>query len=557
MSQKRKSSLVGVFLGGLAVVLLVLCVRVWADDPPSVSDVQVAMAAPSASPDVVELNGKTTITVSAQASAPMTSDPEASIGQRFLAFTWVNAKMVSTKPDANFDWSTVAAADASTYTQDLDSTPTTTTSATFNFTPKAAGYWHLTVSAAAIDTETRGTTVVMYHNGAGTSPNAGLTLTAVEIDRIIVDDTSPEVTSPVTLPLGKSLMLRAMPKPDTAFPDGTPTWEFTETPGPSTASLSVRASPTASIKPDYPGDYVVQATCGSSEKIFRISVPYPQVGEAVEDARKSNPDSTTFPSESFYDVSIGEMCEVGGTFQFQMRGGTSDSPRVFWEWWDVDGLHSLKATGSGGSFNRTLSNNDEGYIRMRFYADWNCDGEIEDTEPRLWSPVFQVVPVNVCGLSVEASTAILPPGYPTLTQVQAKLDDACGVGNKRDSQEDYRACIKLTASSLATFTPAVGIRPDPCLTSDAVDLHFNSSCDLVLVQDMTAVGIVGRANFSKHRMVVALNAAHPREILHEFGHLCGFFTGLGHDDTSGYVMHQPPDGDLLRRSQAEVIYGGH
>ena len=110
----------------------------------------------------------------------------------------------------------------------------------------------------------------------GTCPNAEALLTVafvvVAVDRIIVEDSDPEVVGSTKVWVGDSVILEAKPKPaDATFPDGTPTWTIDSKPTGSTVTASGGASKTLTITPDKPGDYTIKARCGTSVAMFQIT----------------------------------------------------------------------------------------------------------------------------------------------------------------------------------------------------------------------------------------------------------------------------------------------
>ncbi len=97
------------------------------------------------------------------------------------------------------------------------------------------------------------------------------TATAVGVDRIIVQGSSPEDTGPATALVGETVDLEAKPCPDGAsFPSGNPVWTLQSKPAASTLSSSLGTGTTKSVEPDVVGTYVVKATCGSSSDTFTI-----------------------------------------------------------------------------------------------------------------------------------------------------------------------------------------------------------------------------------------------------------------------------------------------
>jgi hypothetical protein len=93
--------------------------------------------------------------------------------------------------------------------------------------------------------------------------------TSVGVKKVIVNGADPEDEGPAYICLGDSITLRALPEPSSAsFPNGTPTWSIEAPQGSGIEDPENGA--TAVITPDEPGEYVVEADCGSSSDGFTL-----------------------------------------------------------------------------------------------------------------------------------------------------------------------------------------------------------------------------------------------------------------------------------------------
>ena len=100
------------------------------------------------------------------------------------------------------------------------------------------------------------------------------TVTAVGIEEVVGD---PNNSGPLYTGVGATIGLKAIPDPNTAaFPDGEPTWKITSQPAGSDPNLSFSGEDaTFSTDPNDPnavGDYVIEATCGTSSDNITITV---------------------------------------------------------------------------------------------------------------------------------------------------------------------------------------------------------------------------------------------------------------------------------------------
>jgi hypothetical protein len=155
------------------------------------STATVYAPAPSAENFAVPKNTTVSLGVSATANPnpPPLYNSEASMGGVTWTFTWVNAKVLATDPGSSYDWSAVSAADSGTYEKSLTTQTSSTGVINFNFTPKAQGYWHVTVSASATWTEYKdGNLVATHKTYVANSPPTGVTMIAVTPTVLVWND---------------------------------------------------------------------------------------------------------------------------------------------------------------------------------------------------------------------------------------------------------------------------------------------------------------------------------------------------------------------------------
>ena len=101
------------------------------------------------------------------------------------------------------------------------------------------------------------------------------TVTAVGVEKVVGGPNSN--SGPLYVIVGATVDLEAIPEPDTAtFPDGEPTWEITSQPSGSDPNLSSSGKyatfSTDPNDPNAPGDYVIEAACGTDSNSITITV---------------------------------------------------------------------------------------------------------------------------------------------------------------------------------------------------------------------------------------------------------------------------------------------
>lgn len=147
--------------------------------------------------------------------------------------------------------------------------------ATMNAPDLSPGYWSVTVNASATWTIEKSAGCGDCDCGGCADANGDTTIAfaVVGVDRVIVAKSAPEIAEAATGWVGESITLEAMPKPaNIVFPPGTPTWTLDAKPDGSNLTLTPGARKTTIVQPDKPGEYKVRATCGTSFKVFTLSV---------------------------------------------------------------------------------------------------------------------------------------------------------------------------------------------------------------------------------------------------------------------------------------------
>ena len=137
------------------------------------------------------------------------------------------------------------------------------------------------------------------------------------------------------------------------------------------------------------------ATCSFTVTVIAL-------GNVVEARR------TSAPAENFFPIKNGEHFEVGGTFEFQLVGGsTVPTSLIKWEIWDLDGIDDKVANGPGSQFSYTWASGvAEGDAYVRFYCDISGDNQHNFFENFQDSEEFWVQQIKVYNLSVRYSTLL-------------------------------------------------------------------------------------------------------------------------------------------------------
>lgn len=265
----------------------------------------------------------------------------------------------------------------------------------------------------------------------------------------------------------------------------------------------------------------------------------PPIGIYDVTTRKIKSNRTSVPVESQFEINPGEHYEIGSAFRFELVEGASvpipDCLKYSLE--DTDGLNDvLKSERKVHICDYTFSASgaDEGDVYIYWYNDFDGDNGHDSfwpSEPVKESPEFWVMNKKNYSIKVETSDLIATGSLAGI------FDDASKLLIKKDSQNDYRACVELSIASQAQFTSGP-TRPDPILWNDRSQarLHYDVT-DIVFLNDIIgAGGVCWDADWSK--IIIGWNSGgndwRARALAHEFGHGVGL-DHAGH--SSPQIMH--------------------
>jgi len=282
-----------------------------------------------------------------------------------------------------------------------------------------------------------------------------------------------------------------------------------------------------------PGDpKMVMATCGNTVSLAVVVV---DLAALTVNANRTSP-----PVESSFPIKEGEHFEVGGTFRFRIALGSWAEPiGLRYELWDTDGWNDYLAIGPGDECTYTFQSGiAEGDVLIRYFIDNDGDAWHGSGEPKNDSPEFWVQECTEHEFDVDYSSKL---GTLTISTVRDAFNDAAAVLLKKNTADDYRACVKFTVSSLTQF-PANDARPDPADTYERRLLHYRAPSDIALVQKIED-GVVGYCRENNMDEIIldwekeldGVSVA-PRDIAHEIGH--GVELHDGDDITK--VMYESP-----------------
>ncbi len=113
---------------------------------------------------------------------------------------------------------------------------------------------------------------VVVTNATASASSVNALLTVVGMSRIIVDGSYPEIARTNSICTNTTLVLRAMPNPESAlFPTNAPVWSITQ-PGGSSLTVPSVGTVTTSLTPLIAGTYTITASSGTSTTNFVITV---------------------------------------------------------------------------------------------------------------------------------------------------------------------------------------------------------------------------------------------------------------------------------------------
>ena len=244
------------------------------------------------------------------------------------------------------------------------------------------------------------------------------------------------------------------------------------------------------------------------------------------------------PTENLYPVKNDEHFEVGGEFKFviELSNGV-DSSRIRYQLWDQDGIDDMLTEGDGNSFDYRFGTGvDEGDVYVRWFCDANDNETLDAGESFLVSEDFYVKQKVIHTFSAQISNSLLGIN---LAQVQVRYNTGARLALKKDSANDWRACIAFNVTGGAVFvsTLSSGARPDPTSgVSPFLDewKHWAAHDGLSVISGSNGMytGIAPLGGGFK--MILVWPEANANTAIHEFGHS----RGLEHQGTSGvYIMH--------------------
>ena len=208
-------------------------------------------------------------------------------------------------------------------------------------------------------------------------------VTAVGVLRVVKDDPGdPNNSGPLYACVGSTVDLEAIPDPNTAsFPSGEPTWEITSQPSGSDPNLSPSTgSHTTVIDLDVPGDYVVEATCGTDSNSITITVleivdVLPDDGYEYDDG-DDNPDTRVFMVDkaSSGDVTVYVLIdpvvpEAKLPVCWSLTGGSGSSKLFRTISKTATGEYVIQATCGGVEKTATIY-----VVECEFWARADCSG---------------------------------------------------------------------------------------------------------------------------------------------------------------------------------------
>ncbi len=297
-------------------------------------------------------------------------------------------------------------------------------------------------------------------------------------------------------------------------------------------------------------DHNANGVLDANEPCVQFQVGSGVLVGAVQDRRSSA------PVEKFYRVDLNEHQEVGGTFQFQYVGNAFD-PLLRYQLIETNGWDTVLKAGSGRDFPHTWNAERTAYVR--YYVDCIPDGKFDsDTEMKHESPEFSVLTRRVIAYDVEYSDQ-LPAGYQN--HIPGWIGGAEEMIIRRDSGNDWRACVDLQINSVSEFTSGPR-RPDPCRDNPKHKEHYLhlATDNWVFLQTLRnsqgGLSAIGSPGFIIEN-VPGPNRGYSNLVAHEIGHT----RGLAHPGHAPpQIMHagvlQPRRDDELTKSDAITYEDG-
>jgi len=335
---------------------------------------------------------------------------------------------------------------------------------------------------------------------------------------------------------------QAISNPEDAetWPSGKPAW------GGQVSGSGTFKDVTFNTASTTPSDYkTVSAECGNT---VTVNV---QVVDITQFAIQSRRDVAGAMAESYYAVKAAEHYETGNLFRFRLRLDNWTEPiDLRYEMWDTDGFDDQLVDGAGDEFSYTFQSGteSEGKVFVRFYIDTNGNLDYGSGEPKNETAEFWVQACEEYSIDVQYSNLI---GALTKATVQTKFTEAANLLLRKDSANDWRACVKFTVNNFSQFTATgddTGDHPDPCTYNSRTQCakHYNEA-DVTFLDTLTGAGGVCWDN-DWHKVLIEWNTTSwlYRAIAHEHGH----GVGLQHE---GHVPPQLMHEGVLGAGDTELL----
>ena len=263
---------------------------------------------------------------------------------------------------------------------------------------------------------------------------------------------------------------------------------------------------------------------------------------------------TSTPTENYYAVKADEHYEIGGTFSFQLDLDDWTEPiDLKYELWDTDWWNDLFASGTGDTCSYTFASGDDGDVIIRYYIDTNGDDERDWGEPTHTSEEFWVQECKAFNLDVEYSDKISDSNATIEANIVAAFANAESRVLRKDSADDYRACVDFTVDSKSEFTADEDTRPDPVDADDEeeCELHMDV-CEFTVVETLYNAG--GICRLGDFEIIIGYDNLGGEVVAHEIGHgadIAGDYDALPHSDSEIMWYRVGGTADHLIKNDAE------
>ncbi|NQZ59711.1 MAG: hypothetical protein HRT88_19850 [Lentisphaeraceae bacterium] len=261
------------------------------------------------------------------------------------------------------------------------------------------------------------------------------------------------------------------------------------------------------------------------------------------------------PTETLFEINEGEHYEVGGTFEFKLEEENYNTPShletigdyITYELWDLDGIDEKITSGTGSSFSHTFTSDDEGDAVIWWYFDGNGDDEWNYIADEAGTQSKDFVVKEVVPYKLVTTYSDLLGNLPSSSDISELYADATEILIKKDAQDDYRACVKITLKSLTSFVANKVVdgvlgtslsRQDPANSYFKRLEHYNGSEDVTFLAsigyDSDGRDVRGLTSYySWHKILLRWDRRSHYIVAHELGHGVGNW----HDfDDPRYIM---------------------